>query len=204
VYFIIFFYVVLTLSGCQETTKTASLMGDNKKDTTKVNPNSLVYTSKDKAQERINKIELAKIDAQAKIEVAKIKSKKDLEIAKIDAGTKKVVADKNAMTLIEKAKMEIQAMKEGNKTKMIMAIVFGVVMLFAILLWYLHKRKSLDLQAKIEAERLLHEKELKEKELQEQRLHKVLDMAVAGKLPQEIQKEVISAITNNNKKLIEG
>jgi len=185
-------FVSLTLlffSACQETNKSKPyIMNANS-----VNPNSLAYVSKDKALDRKNKLEMAKIVANSKIEVARVESKKAVEIAKIDSVTKKDITKQTSRTK-EKQSMISLYMSIG----LILAFLVGIY------LWYKHKKKSLEIKVKLEENRLKHELMIKEKELNEQRIQKVLDLAISGQLPQELQKDFINALTQKGNNLIES
>jgi len=169
-----------------------------------VNPNSLAYVSQDKALERQNKIEMAKIAANSKIEVAKVESNKAVAIAKIDSATKKDVTEQTSKTTLEISKMDRQTKDKQSMINLYIAIGVIIALLLGMFLWYRHKKKSLEIKAKLEENRLKHELEIKEKELQEQRIQKVLDLAISGQLPQDLQKDFISALTKPNNKLIES
>jgi uncharacterized protein YneF (UPF0154 family) len=169
-----------------------------------VNPNSLAYVSQDKALDRKNKIEMAKISANSKIEVAKVESNKAVAIAKINSITQKDVTKQTSKTTLEISKMDTKTKEKLSIINLYIAIAVILSLLIGIVLWYKHKKKSLETKAKLEENRLKHEFAIKEKELQEQRIQKVLDLAISGKLPQELQKDFISALTQQNNKLIES
>ncbi len=198
--------VVLTLmllSGCQE--------GHNSKPYLKngyigagVNPNSAAFKAKDNALERENKIKMAEIEANSKIEIAKIESMKALNVAKIDSEAKKEIAQKTATVTLETTKLDTQTKEHQSMITLYIAVGFLVALLIAIILWFRYKRKALEFQTKLEEQRLKQELEMKDKELQEQRIQKVLDLAISGQLPQEMQEEVISSLTKPQTKVIES
>jgi uncharacterized protein YneF (UPF0154 family) len=189
---------LLFLSACQETNKSKPYLMNIKG----VNPNSLAYVTQDKALDRQNKIEMAKIAANSKIEVAKVESKKAVAIAKIDSTTQKDVTQQASKTTLAISKMDTQTKDKQSIINLYIAISVILTLLVGMFLWYRHKKKSLEIKERLEENRLRHELIIKEKELQEQRIQKVLDLAISGQLPQELQKDFISALTQDNSKLI--
>ena len=197
---ILILLTLLLFSACQKTNKSKPYIMN----ADGINPNSLVYVSKDKALDRQNKLEMAKIVAHSKIEVAKVESKKAVAIAKIDSGTKKDITKQTSKTTLEISKMDTKTKEKQSMISLYIAIGIIFVLIIGIYLWYKHKKKSLEVKAKLEENRLKHEMMIKEKELQEQRIQKVLDLAISGQLPQELQKDFISALTHKENHLIES
>jgi len=194
---------LLILSACQE--------GNNSKPYLKdgyisdgVNPNSVAFKSKDNALERENRVKMAEIQANSKIEIAKIESLKAVKVAKIDSEAKKDIAQKTAITTLEVTKLDTQTKEKQSILNLYIAIGFLLALLIGVILWFRHKRQELELKTKLDENRLRHELEIKEKELQEQRIQKVLDLAISGHLPQEMQKEVINSLTQPEVKRIES
>jgi uncharacterized membrane protein YciS (DUF1049 family) len=198
--------VVLTLmllSGCQE--------GKNSKPYLKngyigagVNPNSAAFKSKENNLDRENKIKMAEIEANSKIEIAKIESMKALNVAKIDSEAKKDIAQKTATVTLETTKLDTQTKEHQSMITLYIAVGFLLALIIAVILWFRYKRQALELQTKLEEQRLKQELEIKDKELQEQRIQKVLDLAISGQLPQEMQQEVINSLTKPETKVIES
>ena len=197
---ILLLMALLFLSACQETNRSRPYLMNQKG----VNPNSLAYVSQDKALDRQNKIEMAKISANLKLEVAKLESKKAVEIAKIDSATKKDVTQQTAKTTLEISKMDTQTKDKHSMINLYIALGIIIALLLGIVLWYRHKKKSLEVKEKLEENRLKHELAIKEKELQEQRIQKVLDLAISGQLPQELRKDFLNALTQQDTKIIES
>jgi Flp pilus assembly protein TadB len=200
-FYIFLIPILFLVLGCQEQNNKPKLL--HKNDVTKVNPNSLYHLSKDKALERQNKLEIAKIQAQAKVETEKIKAQKDIEVAKVTTQAQKEITTKTATTNLEMSKIEAQTKEKQSQVSLYIAILFVLVILLALFLWYKHKKKTLEIKEKLEAQRLEHQKALKEREFQEQRIHKVLELAADGKLPKEVQKDVIASITKTTNPTIE-
>ena len=185
-----FVALALISSACGENSnKKPYLMGQKQG----VNPNSIAFKAKGNALNRKNKIELAKIQANTKLEVAKIESTQAVNIAQIKSQTTQVVSQ-----------MDKQTKEKQSDNNLYIAIGGIVALLVGIILWYRHKRKSLEVKRVLEENRLKHELELKDKELKEQRINKVLELAISGQLPPEVQQEVLHSITRPESKLIES
>jgi uncharacterized lipoprotein YehR (DUF1307 family) len=194
--------LVVLFTACEESKNSKPYLMNGGKNAT--NPNSLAYQTQDKALDRKNRIEMAEIEAKTKLEVAKIDSRKAVEIATIDSFTKKDVAKQTTGATVEISKVDAQTKDKQSLMNLYIAIGVIFAALIAMLLLYTSKKKSLEIKARLEENRLRHEFAMREKELQEQRIQKVLDLAISGKLPPDIQKEFISSLTNQDRKLIES
>jgi len=205
--FSLYFIVLLLLSGCQNNNNKSPITPDKTLMYQKgINPNSLAIKSQDRAFERQTQLEISKINASTQIEVAKIHSNKDVEVSKIettvqkdiateDIKAKKEIAKENAVNSIEISKIEAQSKAYEEKMTLYMVIVFAFIVLIGIVLWYLQKRKDAITLAEHEKERLKQELIIKERELQEQKILKIMDLAIHGQLPQDLQKNLIDSIT---------
>jgi len=196
-------FTFLALSACQESSNSKPYLKDGYIGNG-VNPNSIAFKSKDNALERENRVKMAEIQANSKIEIAKIESLKAVKVAKIDSEAKKDLAQKTATTTLEVTKLDTQTKVKQSMLNLYIAIGFLVALLIGILLWFRYKRQELELKTKLEENRLRHELEIKDKELQEQRIQKVLDLAISGQLPKEMQKEVITSLTQPEIQVIES
>jgi flagellar biosynthesis/type III secretory pathway M-ring protein FliF/YscJ len=181
---IVFLVSVLTFLGCQESKK-PYVMGEK-------NPNSLILKAQENAKQRENLIELKKLETQANVEIAKIQSAKDIEVAQIDSKTKQNVALTTSSVT-----------KEQTKTNFYIAIALGVVLLIALLLWYLNNKKSRELQAKMHEQKLQNEAMLKVQEMENDRINKLLELYEKGVLPEELQEDLIQTAIGSTKKTIE-
>jgi hypothetical protein len=191
--------LILLATGCQESSskKGAYLMNSNG-----VNPNSLANMANDKVQDRANKVELSKIDADAKIQIAKIQSDNQLLIAKINADATKEVAVTDSTTKIKTTQIDAITKKEDTQTTFYIAIAVVIVVLIALYLLYLNNKNSRALKAKLHEDKLKQELLLKEKEYHEQRLHKMLDLVADGKLSPKMEEEIINSISGQKIKTI--
>lgn len=149
-----------------------------------------------------NKIKLAQIDNNAKINIAKIKSANNIALAKLKAASMENLAQIHAATAIKTATINIAAQKQSMKIKTYIFLGVTLVMLLMIYVYYLVSQKNRELRAKMHEEKLQHNLELKEREYFEQRLHKMIDLAADGKLPPDMQQEVIRSLQHQNQKLI--
>ncbi|WP_457744422.1 hypothetical protein [Sulfurimonas sp.] len=201
VYKFVFLLILIAFTGCGEGTsnKRISLMGA---DGTKVNPNSLAYVSIEKNEDRKNKIELSKIQANAKIEIAKIHSKNQLKIAEVNAQTQQKIAKSDSITKITTSKLDATTKKESMQYTVYIVIAVVVFLIIALILLYLNSKKNRELTKKLQEEKLKHEQILRLKELEEHRLHKILDLVAAGKLPSSIEEEVILSISTTKGRII--
>lgn len=193
--------IILLISGCQESSSKngAYLMGSKG-----VNPNSLAYNANDTVQERANKVELSKIDANAKIEIAKIESDNKLLVAKVNADANKEVAQTDSKTKIQTTQIDASTKKEDSKLTFYIAIALVIVIIIALILLYLNNKHNRELKAKMHADKLKQELDLKEREHQEERVLKMLDLVAAGKLSPQMEEEIILSISNPKQKFIES
>ena len=186
--------LLLFFVGCGESSKKEKISLLHS-DTTKVNPNSLAYRSMSEAQERKNRLEISKIEADAKIKIAQIESQQKLQVAKIDAQTKKEIAQTNSLAQLQSSKLDATTKKESMRYTLYIVLIVILFLIIAAILLYLNSKKNRELQRKLHEEKLRHEQALQEKELEERRLHKILELAAHGKLPDSIQEEVLLSIS---------
>lgn len=201
----LFLVMIIILNACQDTKSSRPYLMNKK---VGVNPNSLAYETQDKALDRKNKIEMAQIVANSKLEVAKIESVKAVEIAKINSQTQKDVTKQTVSSNLEMSKIDSKTKDKESMITLYIAIGFLFSLTIGFILWYSHKKKTLEIKAKLEEKRLQYELTIREKELQETRIQKVLELAISGQLPPEMQKDFIHSLTyqdqTNKTKLIES
>ena len=196
-------FTISLFSGCGENThsKKVSLLGA---DTTSVNPNSLAYLSADKNEERKNRLELSKIEADAKVQIAKIQTEGELKIAKVNAQTQQEIAKSDSRTKITTSTLDASTKKETMQYTVYIVIAVILLLIIALFLLYQNSKRNRELKKQLQEEKLRHEKALHEKELEEKRLHKVLDLVAAGKMPSNIEEEVILSISTPKNRLIDS
>ena len=184
--------MIMILNACQDTRNSRPYLINKKEG---VNPNSLAYRVEDKVLDRKNKIEMAQIAANSKLEVAKIESVKAVQIAKINSQTQKELTEKTENSKIEISKIDSKTKDKKSMITLYIAIGFLLSLIIGFILWYRYKKRTLEIEAKLEEKRLQHQLLIKEKELQETRMQKVLDLAISGQLPPEIQQDVLQSLT---------
>jgi len=202
---ILFLIMIVILNACQDTNSSRPYIMNKKEG---VNPHSLAYKTVDKALDRKNKIQMAQIVANSQLEVAKIESVKAVQIAKINSQTQKDVTKQTVSSNIEISKIDSKVKDKESMVILYIALGLLLVLTIGFILWYSHKKKVLEIQSKLEEKKLQHALAIKEKELQEARVQKVLELAISGQLPPEMQKEFIHSLTyqeqTNKSKLIES
>jgi len=188
--------ITFAFFGCssEKEAKKVHLMGQGQIKTG-VNPNSITAQTKVKQQEHKNKVELSKIEADTKIKLEKIRSQNELSIAQINAQTQKEIVKEESKAKIETSQMEVAVKKESVKYGVYVAIAVIILLMLALYLLYLNAKKNRELKQQLHEEKLKHEQFLKEKELEEQRLHKLIELAADGKLPKNIESEVILSLS---------
>jgi len=151
-----------------------------------------------------NSIKLATINNNAKVNIAKIKSANNIALAKLKAASMKNLAQIHAATAIKTATINIAQQKQTMKIKTYIFMAVTLVTLVALYVYYLVSQRNRELRAKMHEEKLKHDLELKEREYFEKRLHKMIDLAADGKLPADMQQEVIHSLQHQNQKLIDA
>ncbi len=201
IYLFVLFFTFIIFSGCGESkhSEKISLLGA---DTSRVNPNSLAYVSADKNEERKNKIELSKIEADAKIKIATIQTQGQINIAKVNARAEQEIVKSKSATKITTSKLDASTKKETMQYTVYIVIAIILFLIIALFLLYQNSKKNRELKKELQEEKLRHEKAIHEKELEEKRLHKVLDLVAAGKMPSSIEEEILLAISKPETKLI--
>lgn len=195
----ILFFIIIFFSGCQNNHHDVKVFGDQNR----VSKQFSAYISnqdKKAKEEKIleDKIKLKQLEVDAKLKAEKIKAQKDIEVAKITSNTSKEIAKVNKSTKIETTKIDAQALKEKTKIIMYISIAFGVIVIIAIIVFYLNSKKNRELKEKLHQQEMIQ----KQKELEEKRLHKMLDLIADGKVSKDIEKEVLLTMTKSNIKLL--
>jgi len=196
--------IIISLTGCQESSSkknNISLMNGYHDG---VNPNSIANKNAEKQKDRQNRVDIAKIDSEAKIEIAKIKSQNQVLIAKVNADAKKEVAQTESKTKVKTSEIDAITKKDDIQTNLYITIAIIVAIIIALFLLYLNNRKKIALKEKLHQDKLKHEQLIKEREFEEQRLHKMLDLVKEGKLPSNMQEEIINSLVKPKSNLIES
>ncbi len=195
--------ILLSITGCQDSPyknkEHVSIMGGSG-----VNPNSLAYKSANDNQERKNKIEISKIDSNTKIEIAKIKSSNELLIAKVNAKAKTEVAKTDAVAKVQTTQIDALTKKDDIQNQLYITISIIIVAFFALVLLFLNNKKNRELKSKLHQEQLMHEQRLKDREHDERRLHKILELVEKGKLPSDMERDILASLAKPSSTLIES
>ena len=200
----VFLFVLFFFSGCQEgvhTKQKISLLNEPTQ-TYGVNPNSVAVQSFEKEKQRQNQLELSKMEAQAKVKIAQIESQNKEKIAKINAQTQQKIAEADVQVQLAKTQLEAKTSKETRKYFIYGGIVAVVILLLAIYLFVKNAEKNREHQRQLHEDKLRHEQFLKEKELEQERMHKILELASDGKLPESVGAEILLTLAKPESKLI--
>jgi ATP-dependent Zn protease len=196
--------VLFLLSGCQEGTqhkRNIALLNEPTK-TYGVNPNSLAVQSMEKQKQRQNQLELSKVQAQAKVEIAKIESQNKQKIAEITAQAQQKIAESDLKARIAQTQLEIKTTKENRKYFVYGGIALFLILLLVIYLFMKNAQKNREHERQLHEDKLRHEQFLKEKELEQERMHKILELASDGKLPESVGAEILLTLSKPQSKLI--
>jgi cytochrome c-type biogenesis protein CcmH/NrfG len=167
-----------------------------------VNPNSVAVQSFEKEKQRQNQLELSKIEAQAKVQIAQIESQNKEKIAKINAQAQQKIAEADVQVQLAKTQLEAKTSKETREYFIYGGIVAVLIILLAIYLFVKNAQKNREHQRQLHEDKLRHEQFLKEKELEQERMHKILELASDGKLPESVGAEILLTLAKPESKLI--
>ena len=203
--FVLFFLVSVFVIGCQQENTTHPFMLNSYKTTSNegVNPNSLAYRSEEASKIRENGLKKSEIDANAKIEIAKIESDSKLKIAKVNAEVKKEVVHTTSQTKIKTSEIDSRNKKEEIQSQLYITIAFILLVMVILILLYFNSKKNRELKIRLQQEELAHARDLREREFEETRMHKMLELVAEGKLNNEMETEVILALTQSKTTTIE-
>lgn len=203
--FFLFFILTIFITGCQQEGSSYPFMLNTYKLTSNegVNLNSLAYKSEEASKNRENRLKKSEIDANAKIEIAKIESESKLKIAKVNAEVKKEVVHTTSKTKIKTSEIDSRTKKEEIESQLYVAIALIILVMLALILLYFNSKKNRELKIQLQQEELAHAKELREREFEETRMHKMLELIAEGKLSNEMEQEVILALTQPKTTTIE-
>ncbi len=163
------------------------------------------YKNKDtfKKQSESNSVKLAKINANTKIDIAQIQSANSIKLATLKTKSMQRLANIKANTSIKTATINVMRAKQEMKLKTYLFMGITLIILVVLYIYYLINQRNRELRAKMHEDKLKQEIELKEREYFEQRLHKMIDLAADGKLPADMQQEIIHLLQYKNQKLLD-
>jgi len=186
--------IVLLLAGCgdSDTQQQPYLMGQNPKGPYAV-----------QTRERSEKVETAKIQAEAQKEIAVINKERDIEVQKLISQSDVAKADitrEVAMEEVQTKKIAIEK-KHEEATYFLWLIGGTLLLLFWFLFYYTGKNRKARL--KIHEDELLYKLRAQEQEMKMKMAEKMLDSITSGKLSPEQENRLIETLEHTTTRLIE-
>ena len=186
--------ILLLLAGCGEGTSKQQpyLMGQNPKGP---------YGAQIRA--RSDKVETAKIQAEAQKEIALINKERDIEVQKLIAQSDVTRAGINKEVAIEEVQTKRTAIEKEHEhvTYLLWLIGGALVMLFGFLFYYTGKNRKERL--KVHEDELLYKLRLQEQEMKMKMAEKMLDSITSGNLSPEQENRLIETLEHTTTRLIE-
>ncbi|HHH72217.1 MAG TPA: hypothetical protein ENL04_00120 [Sulfuricurvum sp.] len=185
---------LLLLTGCGDNTsqKQPYLMGQ--KSTTP-------YAAQIK--QHSEKIETAKIEAEAQKEIALINKERDIEVQKLISSTDVAKAGINKEVAIEEAAVKKNAIEKEHEYGInVLWLIGGALGLLFIFLFY-YTGKNRKERLKKHEDELMTKLRLQEQEMKMKMAEKMLDSITSGKLSPEQETRLIEALEQTTTKLIE-
>lgn len=184
--------LALLIAGCGESTSKQQpyIMGQN--------PNGPYAT-----QERSEKIEAAKIQADTQKEIALINKERDIEVQKLISQTDITKAGINKEVAIEEVKTKKTALEKEHETSTYLLWLIGGVALLLFLFLFYHTSKNRKERLKRHEDELMAKLRMQEQELKMKMAEKMLDSIASGKLSPEQESRLIDALEHTTTKLIE-
>jgi hypothetical protein len=185
---------ILFLAGCGDGSRQQQpyLMGQN--------PNG-PYGSR--MQEKSDKIETAKIQADAQKEIAKINKDRDIEVQKLISQTDVQKADINQAVAMQEVQTKRTAIEKEHEssTYVLMLIGAALFLLFLFLFYYTGKNRKAKL--KMHEDDLMYRLKAQEQEMKMKMTEKMLDSITSGKLSPEQENRLIETLEHTTTRLIE-
>lgn len=178
------FLSVLLLTGCGEGSRQQPyLMGQNPKGP---------YAAQ--VQERSEKIETVKIQADAQKEIARINKERDIEVQKLISETDVAKADINKAVAMEEVQTKKTAIEKEYEYSTYLLLLFGagLALLFFFLFYYTAKNRKARL--KIHEEEMAYKLRVQEQEMKMKMAEKLLESIGSGKLSPEQENRLIETL----------
>ncbi|MEJ2499943.1 MAG: hypothetical protein P8Y65_02220 [Campylobacterales bacterium] len=175
---------LLLLTGCGEGNRQQPyLMGQNPKGP---------YAAQ--TQERSEKIETAKIQAETQKEIARINKERDIEVQKLISETDVTKADINKAVAIEEVETKKTAIEKEHEYSTYLLLLFGagLALLFFFLFYYTGKNRKERL--KKHEDDLMFKLQAQEQEMKMKMAEKLLDSIGSGKLSPEQENRLIETL----------
>ncbi|UFS62934.1 hypothetical protein LOH54_02135 [Sulfurimonas sp. HSL-3221] len=189
-------FPLLLLLGCGESNSRQQpyLMGQNPKGP---------YATPQQLRERSEKIETAKIKADADKEIALINKARDIEVQKLISETDVAKAGITKEVAMEEAQTKKIAIEKEHEeaTYFVWLIGAALLLLFWFLFYYTGKNRKERL--KIHEDELLYKLRIQEQEMKMKMAEKMLDSITSGKLSPEQENRLIDTLEHTTTKLIE-
>jgi len=173
---------VFLLAGCGEGNRQQPyLMGQNPKGP---------YA----AQERSEKIETAKIQADTQKEIARINKERDIEVQKLISETDVAKADLNKAVAMEEVQTKKTAIEKEHEYSTYLLLLFGagLALLFLFLFYYTAKNRKARL--KMHEEEMMYKLRVQEQEMKMKMAEKLLESIGSGKLSPEQENRLIETL----------
>jgi len=185
--------LVLLLAGCGEGSKQQPyLMGQN--------PNGPYAAG---IQARSEKVETAKIQADAQKEIARINKERDIEVQKLIAQTDVTKAGINKEVAMEEVETKKTAIEKKHEYSTHLLWLFGVALALIFLFLFYYTGKNRKERLKKHEDELMAKMRLQEQEMKMRMAEKMLDSLASGKLSPEQENRLIEALEHTTTKLIE-
>jgi uncharacterized protein YceK len=186
--------LLLLMSGCGDTTSRQQpyLLGQKP---------STPYAAQMK--QRSDKIEAAKIEAEAQKEIARINKDRDIEVQKLISSTDVAKAGINKEVAIEEAAVKKSALEQEHDYGIKVLWLIGVALLLLFLFLFYHTGKNRKERLKKHEDELMAKLRLQEQEMKMKMAEKMLDSITSGKLSTEQETRLIEVLEHTTTKLIE-
>ena len=186
-------FSLLLLTGCgDESQQRPYLMGQN--------PNNPYAV---RTQARSEKVETAKIQAEAQKEIALINKERDIEVQKLISQTDVTKADINKEVAIEEVHTKKAAIENAHEQTTYLFWLLGaaLILLFWFLFYYTGKNRKERL--KIHEDELLYKLRAQEQEMKMKMAEKMLESITSGRLSPEQENRLIETLEHTATRLIE-
>lgn len=184
---------VLLLAGCGEGSKQQPyVMGQNPKGPYSAN-----------IQARSEKIETAKIQAEAQKEIALINKERDIEVQKLIAQTDVTKAGINKEVAMEEVQTKKTAIEKEHESSTHVLIVIAIALLLLFLFLFYYTGKNRKARLKMHEDELMYKLRVQEQEMKMKMAEKMLDSITSGKLSPEQENRLIETLEHTTTRLIE-
>jgi hypothetical protein len=187
-------FSLLLLGGCGEGSRQQQpyLMGQNPKGP---------YGTQ--TQERSEKIETAKIQAQTQKEIARINKERDVEVQKLISQTDVTKAGINKEVAMEEVRTKKSAIEKEHESSLYVLIVIAAALTLLFLFLFYYTGRNRKARLKMHEDELMYKLRLQEQELKMKMAEKMLDSIASGKLSPEQENRLIETLEHTTTRLVE-